>query len=138
MLTSLEPEYKFTDGVATAVGEYESIVKGSIIKVYVPTMMTEIECTPLKETPFPIEGLGNTAFLNENHPDFPEVVVGTNVVKAKVTEDMIVRLSNIELHKTDGFHGEPIKYIPRHVPLHAGEELTIESDLGIFKDFELY
>lgn len=138
MLTELEPEYKFVDGKAIVVGEYPQVVEGSVIKVYIPSMMTEIECTPKEETLYCMDTTGNTIFLNENHPTFPDVAIATTCVPAKVTDDLVIKVSNIELHETDGFNGDPIKYIPRVVRLKPGSEVAVNSDLGVFKDLQLY
>lgn len=138
MLTDLEPEYKFTDGKAIVTGEYLSVAEGNMINVYIPSLMTEIECTPAKETVYCMETTGNTLFLNENHPNFPDVVTATTCMPVKVSGDLVLKSSNAELQNSNGNNGRPIRYIPKTAKLSPGTEVLVESDMGTFKDLRLY
>lgn len=141
MLTNLDPEYKFTDGPAIIVGDYNYAVEGDTIKVYISSLMPEIPYSS-EEKVYHREAADNVIFLNDNHPNFKGVVEMTTCVPAKLTDDLVLKLANAKLyertHVVYGIYGPSIPHIPRKVKLESGTEVVANSNMGTFKDLELY
>lgn len=136
MLTKLEPEYKLVDGPAYVVGKYPYVTEGDEVRVYVPSMMTEID-NGLEEIESVMGTVGDTVFLNSNHPIISGNVVTTNYITGKVSEDLVIKRANALLYKKSSGKNY-ITHIPRKVEIDAGDEVEVRSNLGTFKDIKLY
>lgn len=137
MLTKLDPEYKLVDGPAYVVGKYPYVTEGDEVRVYVPSMMTEID-NGLNEAESIMRTVGDTVFLNDNHPMISGSVVTTNYVTGKVSEELVIKKANALLYKNSSGSKNYITHIPRKVEIEAGDEVEVRSNLGTFKDIKLY
>ena len=136
MLTKLEPEFRFTDGPAYVVGDYPYVTEDDDIKVYVPSMMTEIDNSDtVSETVMPT--VGPTVFLNANHPTIAGAVVCTNYITGKVSEELVIKRANALLYEKSSGKNY-ITHIPRRVEVKAGDAVEVKSNLNTFKDIKLY
>lgn len=132
MLTNLDPEYQFTDGPAYVVEEWEGIREGDEIMVYIPSLMPEIQFSPeIKETTE--RTCGTSVFLNSNHPNMGNSVTAINYITGKVTDELVVKKSNVFLEAT-ATPRRYITHIPRQIKLEKEEEVKAESAQGTFKD----
>lgn len=138
MLTSLEPKYEFVNGPAYIIGYHEHAAKGSKLPIYIPSLMTGIERNDTGIVSKVEASSENTIFANENHPNISDTVVETNYITGKVTEDLIVKRANIRLWKRPSDKRYYITHIPREDLMEPGDEVEASSNLGIFKDIELY
>lgn len=136
MLTDLTPNYAFTSGPAFIVGGYANVSEGDSVKVYVPSLLPEIDkSTEVVET---VENTAqNTIFKNDNHPNFSGTVVSVNYVSATVSGGLVMRIANATLESLAQKTLMFIQYIPTVIELTAGTEVSANSDLDTFKDLYL-
>ena len=138
MFTNLKPCYEFTDGAGFVVDDWTNIVEGTKIHVYVPAMMSEIEKS--ERSAQGIEALSSPyqLFLNTgNCPNIPATVTTLNYVTAEITYEMVMNKANEELYAQyleDPENPKFITHIPMSSKLSAGDQISVESDIGAIKD----
>ena len=138
MFTNLTPCYEFTDGAGFVVDDWKNIEEGTKVRVYVPSMMSEIEKS--EKSAEGIESLSSPyqLFLNPgNCPNIPPTVTTLNYVTAEIVYEMVMNKANEELYNTykkDPENAHYITHIPMTSKLNAGDQVTISSDIGAIKD----
>lgn len=138
MFTNLTPNYEFTDGTAFVVDDWANVKEGTEVRVYVPSLMSEIEKSATSTQS--IESLSSQyqLFLNTSTcPGLPGTVTTINYVTAKVCHELVMDKANETLYKNylkDPENASAITHIPTNSTLSAGDEVSIESDNGVIKD----
>lgn len=140
MLTDLNPNYSFEDGVAFIVDDWKDVDSSDDVYVYIPSLMSEIpKSEKSEETPISIASSGEI-FLNSNSPSIPSVLTSLNYVNAHVSSGLVMGKSNETLYKrykTDPDGSSYIRYIPMKTDLDAGDEVEVWSDLSTLNDISI-
>jgi hypothetical protein len=148
MLSSLDPEYKFTDGPGYIVGQHLYVKANTTMPVYIPTLMTEIERNDEKKVEKVETSSNSTIFINKIHPTLKGTVTTTNYVNAKTTDSLVASMSATTLSRDASYKKKyerkanipnygTLKYIdvvPSDVILEPGDGVKLTSEVGTFKD----
>lgn len=138
MFTNLTPCYKFTDGTGFVVDSWGNIKEGDIIRIYVPSIMSEIEKSEVSQEN--IESLTSPyqLFLNTGTcPNIPGTVTTLNYVTGQICYELVMSKANEELYenyKQDPDSAKPITHIPLNSKLNPGDKVSVYSDIGVIKD----
>lgn len=142
MLTDLNPCYEFTDGPAFVVDEWKTIKDGTKIRVYIPSLMTEIKKSTKTEEIVDSIGSMYQIFLNPGTgPSLSTCVTKLNYITATISKDLVIDKANNELYDKymkDPENAEYITHIPRSSKLKPGDKVSVASDLGSLKDICVY
>jgi hypothetical protein len=148
MLSSLDPEYKFTDGPGYIIGQHLYVKAGETLPVYIPTLMTEIERDDEKKLEQVETSSASTIFINNVHPTLKGIVTVTNYVNASITDSLVASMSATTLTRDKSYKKKyerkakipnygTLKYIdvvPSDVILEPGDGVKLTSEVGTFKD----
>jgi hypothetical protein len=151
MLSSLDPEYKFTDGPGYIVGQHLYVKANTIMPVYIPTLMTEIDRNDEKKVEKVEASSTNTIFINKLHPTLKGTVITTNYVNASITDSLVASMSATTLTRDLTYKKKyerkakipdygTLTYIdttPSDVILEPGDCVKITSEVGTFKDLDI-
>lgn len=148
MLSSLDPEYKFTDGPGYIVGQHPYVKANATIPVYIPTLMTEIDRNDTKQVEKIETSSNTTIFINKIHPTLKGTVTVTNYVNATVTDSLVASMSSTTLTRDNKYQKKyerkakipdygTLTYldtVPSDAILEPGDCVKITTEVGTFKD----
>lgn len=138
MFTNLTPSYEFTDGSGFIIDDWENVKEGDTIRIYVPSIMSEIEKNDYTMETINSINSQQQIFLNiDSCPKLPHSVVSLNYVTGKICYDLLLEKSNEKLYndyKKDPDNAKPITHIPLQSSLKAGDKVYVSSDIGTIGD----
>lgn len=137
MFTNLTPNYQFTDGTAFVVDEWQPIKEKDKIRVYIPSLMSEI--TQSNTSAENIETISSPYELFANSgscPSVPGTVTSINYVTGELCYQLVISKANEDLYKKykENPKTKPITHIPMKSKLSGGEQVTVYSNTGTIKD----
>lgn len=138
MFTNLTPSYQFTDGTGFIVDEWAVIEEGDKVKLYIPSMMSEITRSETSEENIEAVSSPYELFLNTGScPNIPGTVTSLNYVTGEIIHDLVISKANEELYKKykeNPKNTKPITHIPMKSKLSPGDQVTVYSNTGTIKD----
>lgn len=135
MFTNLKPNYEFTDGTGFIVGTSKGVRDGDKVKVFIPSLMSEISRANMEEENIESIVSRYNLFANpESCPNIPEIVISINYISVELTSGAVLSKANKTLSSQNAATAKPITHIPSHTNLLPGEQIQVYSNTGTIKD----
>lgn len=135
MFTNLKPNYEFTDGTGFIVGNCTGAQDGDKVKVYIPSLMSEITRSKMEEENIESIVSRYNLFANpESCPNIPEIVTSINYISVELTSSAVLSKANKTLSSQSSTDAKPITHIPTHATLLPGEQVSVYSNTGTIRD----
>lgn len=130
MITSITPCFEFSDCIGYLVDGASGVREGSIGKVYVASLMSEIKRETRSSTQIEAIYSPNQIFINDGEkPKSSNYVTKTNYIEARFESEPIMDKANQELYEEyiQSENPSPIYYIPFSASFSAGTEVYVSS-----------
>lgn len=142
MFTNLTPCYQFTDSTAYIVDDVLTFEEGTIVKVYVPALMSEIHKDAVSAENIESLGSQNQIFLNTSScPSLPGTLTTLNYVSGEICHELVMDKANEDLYNNylaDPMNAPLITHVPRNSSLLAGTEVDVKSYTGTIRNLYVF